>query len=424
LIFKKQNYINTVTADYRSWTGAIEDQMQAGSCTGFAVTNIVELYVDRLTGAKVDLSALENYYSSRSLFGGQNNDGGSFVKFALQAGEKGFLNESQWSSTDMQHINVAPDKSLYDHAPNIKITSWEMLDFNPDSASERMWMTKFALQAGYTPILEADVDVKFMHETRQIADQIWNNPSLSTTGQYAEYGRHAVAAEAWISGHTVIENQWKFADGKLWGDHGFGILDPMSSTDSAYIITGMEINGKKYDMHYTDSRVWVNKFYVSLFNRAAEVSGMDYWAHLIDSGASLSGVVKAMANCDQAEAIYPSTAEASELVKTFYHNVLGREPDAAGLQHWVNDLQNKSFGECVVDIINATMDYSGTDAGGLSSQSLFMNKLAVSTYNSIICADNNMQIAENLLDNVTADVNSVNVAEAHLQQQLYDFGWG
>lgn len=424
MTFQKQTYINTVTVDHRAWTGAIENQMSAGSCTGFAVTNAEEILVNRLTGSKVDLSGMANYYASRSIFGGQNVDGGSFVKYALQAAQNGNLLESQWSSTDMQHVNAAPPASLYSSAPDIKITSWEKLDFNPDSQVQRMGALKAALQAGYTPIMESDVNVKFMFEDRQLDQQMWNNPTLSTTGQYATYGRHATVAEAWMYGHNIVENQWRFSDGKLWGDQGFGMLDPVSSGDSAYIITGMQINGKQYDMHYTDSRVWANKFYVALFNRGAEVSGMDYWAHLIDGGMSLSNAASAMAGCTEAKEIYTPEMSNQDIVKTFYNNVLGRETDQSGLQYWTNQLATKSFGQCTVDMINAVMNYSGTDQLGLQSKALFENKLAVSTYNAIMRADDNVQTCEGLLQHVTADVNTVTVAEIGLVAQLHDFGWG
>jgi hypothetical protein len=82
--------------------------------------------------------------------------------------------------------------------------------------------------------------------------------------------------------------------------------------------------------------------YQAAFGRAPDAGGLAYWsAQLSSGGISFDGLVKAFARSDEFHALHPDSGPdlpPQELVKLFYQNLLGREPDEGGLQYWTEQL--------------------------------------------------------------------------------------
>jgi len=414
MTFESQDYILMKNADMTGWDTHKKDQMASSGCTGFALTNSMEATIFRLTGLNIELSAFANYQQSRAMFGQGDQDSGSYLQMALEVAKNGAVLESAWHSTDMTMVNVPPSAEALASAKGIKITSYERLNLSTESTGARDALIYSAIKAGYFVMWEGNVNQKFMYENRPLADQMWNNPELDTIHQYDFYGRHAISMPKVLNNQNVAENQWIFSNEQIWGDHGYGIVNSTSTMDKAYIITGMEINGKQYDMHYTAERVAVAELYIALFNRAPEVDGGYFWANQIKQGASVESVANAMACTEPALLIYPSSASSTQLIQTFYHNVLGRSADIGGLNFWVEKLQHSTFGQVVSEAIDVVMKYNGTDSAGIESQKLFQNKLALATYEAIMCANDDVQIATDTIHNITSDSASVTAAEIAL----------
>jgi hypothetical protein len=82
-----------------------------------------------------------------------------------------------------------------------------------------------------------------------------------------------------------------------------------------------------------------------------------------------------------ARAYYPLFATTSEVVTTFYTNVLGRAPDAEGLAFWIAEYNSaKTQGDFFSKLISNVVNYTGTDEAGLASKALFTNKVDVAQY--------------------------------------------
>ena len=124
-------------------------------------------------------------------------------------------------------------------------------------------------------------------------------------------------------------------------------------------------------------RTQVTQLYVSLFGRAPESDGLGYWVAQLDAGASFVKIAGDMYAVPAARVIYPSFLTNAEIVTKFYTNVLGRAPDADGLAYWTAQMNTKTKGQVITDMITAVVGYAGTDAAGLDSQSLFNNKVIV-----------------------------------------------
>jgi len=128
-------------------------------------------------------------------------------------------------------------------------------------------------------------------------------------------------------------------------------------------------------------RTEISQLYVSLFGRAPDNEGLGFWVSSLAGGNTIAKIAQSMYETAPARAYYPLYATPSEVVTTFYTNVLGRAPDAEGLAFWVNEFNNAvSPGTFFAKLISNVVNYSGTDAAGLVSKSLFTNKVAVGQF--------------------------------------------
>lgn len=159
-------------------------------------------------------------------------------------------------------------------------------------------------------------------------------------------------------------------------------------------------------------RTQVSQLYVSLFGRAPDGEGLGYWVNKLAQGNSLAQVAQDMFNVDAARAYYPSFLTNDEIVAAFYVNVLGRTADAEGQAYWVGEM-NKSGatkGSVITDMINAVVNYTGTDGDGVKSKALFTNKVAVAQYYGE--KNGNIAGATNALAGVSDAASTVTAAKA------------
>ena len=80
------------------------------------------------------------------------------------------------------------------------------------------------------------------------------------------------------------------------------------------------------------------------FNRAPDAVGLNFWGTAFANGVSLADSARLFVDQVETRATYPSDLSNSELVATIYDNVLGRIPDQAGFDFWVNALDTGGIG--------------------------------------------------------------------------------
>jgi len=157
----------------------------------------------------------------------------------------------------------------------------------------------------------------------------------------------------------------------------------------------------------------VTQLYTALFFRAPDATGLAYWAGKMDGGNTLAQVAVDMYNTAPARVTYPSSFSNDQIIETFYSNTLGRTPDAEGKAYWSTQLNTKTVGEVIVDMITAVVDFPGSgSAAGLTSQSLFNNKVMVGEHFAEVLRSNDIALADNALAGVTSDAASVITAKA------------
>lgn len=169
----------------------------------------------------------------------------------------------------------------------------------------------------------------------------------------------------------------------------------------------------------TNATTKVTQLYVAMFGRAPDMEGLNFWGGALDAGQSVAQVAQAMFGTTPARAYFPEGSTSQQIVQSFYVNVLGRQPDAGGLEFWVARLDalkaagnTNAVGQLVTEIVNIVTNYTGNDSAGLASAQLFANKIEVANF---WAAENGgADNATKPIALVTADPASVNQVKAQI----------
>ncbi|MGH7137873.1 MAG: DUF4214 domain-containing protein, partial [Pirellulales bacterium] len=111
----------------------------------------------------------------------------------------------------------------------------------------------------------------------------------------------------------------------------------------------------------TPNQRFIQEVYRDLLHRAVDQTGLDYWTSLLDQGQSRLIVVSAIIT-----AAMPGEL-GTDLVTGMYQKYLGRDPDAAGLAHWVGVVSSQKTIENTEAAIVASPEFyalaGGTNTG-------------------------------------------------------------
>lgn len=159
-------------------------------------------------------------------------------------------------------------------------------------------------------------------------------------------------------------------------------------------------------------RTQISQLYVAMFGRAPDAEGLGFWVNKLNAGTSFADVANQMFATAPARDYYPAFATNSEIITSFYTNVLGRSPDAEGLAFWVGKLNaaGATPGSVIAQMIGVVAGYTGADPAGIASAALFNNKVAVAQYYAE--HGGNIASADDILVGVTADPATVTAAKA------------
>jgi len=89
-----------------------------------------------------------------------------------------------------------------------------------------------------------------------------------------------------------------------------------------------------------DAMEALTELYIAYFNRAPDAVGLYFWGNQLADGMSLQEIAGYFFDQPETRALYGDVADLSEFVTAVYQNVLGRAPDASGLNFWLDLLEN------------------------------------------------------------------------------------
>ena len=151
--------------------------------------------------------------------------------------------------------------------------------------------------------------------------------------------------------------------------------------------------------------------YVAYFDRAPDPAGLEFWINQLDNGRDFATISQDFADSPEAKQIYPflATPEVSgldptNLVTSIYQNLFGRDPEAQGLNFWVDVVNSGAV--AVGDMVEAIM-LGARDA--VVDGELVLDKTTVE--NRIDCALE-YSTATSLLPGFEFDTEAYNIARA------------
>jgi len=80
------------------------------------------------------------------------------------------------------------------------------------------------------------------------------------------------------------------------------------------------------------------RLYKAAFNRLPDSAGLAFWEDKLKTGTTIQQIAFGFIQSAEFVSLYGTNPTAQEFCTLLYRNVLGREPDAQGLEFWVNNL--------------------------------------------------------------------------------------
>ena len=89
------------------------------------------------------------------------------------------------------------------------------------------------------------------------------------------------------------------------------------------------------------------RLYQAAYDRVPDPEGLGFWMYYLDAGFDLTQAAENFLRAQEFIAIYGPNPTPEEYVVLLYRHVHHREPDAGGLQFWIDAMHNKdgAFGK-------------------------------------------------------------------------------
>jgi hypothetical protein len=143
---------------------------------------------------------------------------------------------------------------------------------------------------------------------------------------------------------------------------------------------------------------------VATFNRAPDAAGLSYW--LNDSGLQLEEIAQSFFDQPETQEKYPPGSTNEEFVMAVYNNLFNRDPEPAGLEYWVEELNSGRVAKPVfiLAVINGAQNTElGNDAIILDNKTIVGLAFADAGLDDV-------ELAIEIMSGITDDYASVNAA--------------
>lgn len=130
------------------------------------------------------------------------------------------------------------------------------------------------------------------------------------------------------------------------GNHSFTIQDGIVVLNSSPTqLDGVEV------VQYNDgisvladsaTKAAMGRLYEVLFDREADVAGLEYWSDALEAGMSVTDVAKSFIESQEFQNAYASVTNESFLAN-LYQGMAGRDADQAGLDYWLSQMEDNNL---------------------------------------------------------------------------------
>ncbi|MEM1235982.1 MAG: DUF4214 domain-containing protein [Pseudomonadota bacterium] len=160
----------------------------------------------------------------------------------------------------------------------------------------------------------------------------------------------AILTDLWHYSPTVYSDDPIYAVGTIYDDEvagGFGDDRLYGSSGSDVLIGGGGddlLNGEVTEGVYDAASAQIVRLYLATLGRDPDYGGQFAWTNLLFTGsASLQAIADGFVQSTEFQLQYGGSTD-TEFVTLLYNNVLGREPDQAGLDAWLVLLGDGTLG--------------------------------------------------------------------------------
>lgn len=150
----------------------------------------------------------------------------------------------------------------------------------------------------------------------------------------------------------------------------------------------------------------VAELYIATFNRAPDAAGLYYWVNQSNL-PSIENIARSFFDQSETQAIYTPSMTYEQKVSLAYSNLFNREPDAAGLSYWVEQLTTQSISQS--NMIIALINGAHAPTGNPSDATILDNKTEVGLY-YIDSNLNDIETAYSIMDGISSNYATVSSA--------------
>ena len=117
-------------------------------------------------------------------------------------------------------------------------------------------------------------------------------------------------------------------------------------------VTPVSTSVDPFFFHYNNGLAWVYSLYADLLGRAPDAGGLDFWIGQLDAGQSLQSV---------ANGFLQSQEYGTNIITGLYQQLLSRAPDPAGLAGWVNTMEGGTALQQIILGFCDSAEYQGNN---------------------------------------------------------------
>lgn len=125
-----------------------------------------------------------------------------------------------------------------------------------------------------------------------------------------------------------------FAGGEIWVDR----LD-RAQENTTVSIERIVFDDGTLALDYDGNAGQAYRIYQAAFDRTPDTAGVAFWVNEIDNGMSLLQVASGFLQSAEFLSIYGTNPSNLDFIERLYQNVLGREGEAAGVDYWLDQMQ-------------------------------------------------------------------------------------
>lgn len=326
--------------DLRQFAGTIENQLTTGSCVANATVSLFEILL-AMRGTWVDLSRLYIYYYGREARGIEDIDGGMGVTDGIFAtDDHGICEEPAWPFI-VENVNLEPSQEsqlLAEERKGVGYYFFLLLD-----ELDTIKNIKLALTRGYPVLFGLKLAESFYDLDGAIALHDYEGVTVADP-TIGNHGMIVVAFDNKLNGGSVIvENSWSTD----FGDAGYCAIPYSVFFRDCF---DLRIVKRFAENQLTDEEAAINGLYMTILGRQADAGGLAWYLEQHLAGMSLRDIARSSYYSGEYANAHPN----EDFVTKAYHQILGREPDDAGLQYWLGS----GFPENVVrDIFMNTTEF-------------------------------------------------------------------